>query len=386
MPIKTRDPKSLGNADYLSWLKRVLEWLGDHSGDADYPAHLTTGLDAKIVAFENALTAYNSLKELSDEGKSDLFDAAFKVLYEQLRRIQIALPTVAPNPPVLAEFELSDPIPNDKDEIYLLAKNVLARWATVANEPQFAPVKPDFAILQTLYDDYVVKRDAFYDIFNQKQTAQNDVLTTRAACNEQERAIFTWYRSRHRIPTDEWWTETWWGKSSDKEEPGEKLPAPAGLMFDQFRTQFAWQTVATATKYQLEVKNKATQQTTTYETDKLTQKAELPQGDYTAKVRAVREASPTEMSDWSAEIAVGIIFAAPQHLKYIPGQHKFTWDAVAGANTYELVQEGVGESIYLGDATECEFEVQSSAKFRVRAGNDESSEWGEWSDWLAVNV
>ena len=175
-------------------------------------------------------------------------------------------------------------------------------------------------------------------------------------------------------------------KKRKPRKPGEKLPAPAGLMFDQFRTQFAWQAVAQATKYQLEVKNKATQQTTTYETDKLTQKAELPQGDYTAKVRAVREASPTEMSDWSDEIAVGIVFAAPQHLKYIPGQHKFTWDAVAGANTYELVQEGVGESIYLGDATECEFEVQSSAKFRVRAGNDETGKWGEWSDWLAVNV
>jgi len=67
MAIKTRAPQYLGAADYLTWINNVLDWLGDHSSDPDFPSHLTGGLDTKIVAFENALSQYNALKELSAE-------------------------------------------------------------------------------------------------------------------------------------------------------------------------------------------------------------------------------------------------------------------------------------------------------------------------------
>ena len=380
-----REPSKLSNDDYGEFCNVVKTFLADDASQPNRPTHMVPQQATLGNDFNIKLDAYNNARNGQDVATQNV-ENSIRALREKLRWMQIVLPTLTPgNDEILKGFGFDKPIPSVYAEMKNYADAVQKQWDIVKNEALYAPIKVQADELKSFIGAYELARDTQIALYQEAQQRQNEMDTARAAHHKIERAIFNWYRANYRNPQDEYWEQTPWGKAPGGEEIEQLLP-PAGLMFDQFRTQFAWQAVAQATKYQLEVKNKATQQTTTYETDKLTQKAELPQGDYTAKVRAVREASPTEMSDWSAEIAVGIIFAAPQHLKYIPGQHKFTWDAVAGANTYELVQEGVGESVYLGDATECEFEVQSSAKFRVRAGNDESSEWGEWSGWLAVNV
>jgi len=157
-------------------------------------------------------------------------------------------------------------------------------------------------------------------------------------------------------------------------------------MFDEFRNMFSWQAAPEATKYELEVKNKTTLQATTYETATTAQKVELARGDYLAKVRAISEASPAQYSDWSAEIGIVIKFAAPAQFKYNPAPKKFSWNAVAGATIYQIVQDGATDDIYMGAGTSCEHEVIATAKFRIRAGNEEASSWGEWSDWLTVTV
>ncbi|MCD6418395.1 hypothetical protein J7M00_06395 [bacterium] len=396
MPIKTRDPHSLGASDYLSWLKRVLEWLGDHSGDPDFPSHLTGGFEDKITAFKNALTNYNKLKELSDWGKSDLFDRAFKVLFEKLRTIQIALPTVAPNPPVLAEFGLAEPIPNDKDDIYIVAQNALAHWADVSGEPQFAPLTSDFTELQNLLDDYVAKRDEYYDIFNQKQTAQNEMLQTREECNKQERSIFTWYRSRHRIPTDEWWTETPWGASSGKKK---KLHAPKNLSFDAKKQKLSWDVVPTADKYEAEVLDEQGNIVFSGDTDKDNIKVEniQEQIEYKARVRAVKLGSPAEYSQWSEGIAVFLgVPLVPQNLRWHPAEYHgdifalIEWDAAAGADSYELEFDPEGGDAEIFDVGDRLYKYEDimhtprTYKYRVRGKNDFGV--GDWSATLKIVI
>lgn len=167
--------------------------------------------------------------------------------------------------------------------------------------------------------------------------------------------------------------------------PGkEKIPAPKMLLYDEMRTSFTWLTVPEAEKYELEVKNVATGETTTYESVRNYKYIELAKGDYTAKVRAVKESSPAEYSDWSTEIAFGIIYGAPENLRYNVAQDEFRWNNVPGTVMYVLACEGVGE-IYAGPDTFCIYDFTGEHRFRVRAGDDDNK-WGQWSAWLTVNV
>lgn len=168
--------------------------------------------------------------------------------------------------------------------------------------------------------------------------------------------------------------------------PGDGLPVPQFLMYDQFRNQFSWETVPGAEKYELIVKNTATQVETTYATAQTVQKLELAKGEYSAKVRAIRDANPIEYSDWSVEIPVSIKIGAPGNLNYNPASHKFSWGAIAEATIYQLVQADAADDIYLGGDTGFTYTVVGTAKFRVRAANDTTSQWGEWSAWITVSA
>ena len=182
---------------------------------------------------------------------------------------------------------------------------------------------------------------------------------------------------------DDW--GAWSGDITVNFPDGGALPAPTMLMYDEMRNTFTWQAVPEATGYELEIKNKQGE-TTTYEMQRNHQKAELAKGKYRAKVRAIKEASPREQSDWSVEIEFAIEFAAPKYFKYNPGQHEFSWDAVAGATLYQLVQDSVGNMLYMGAGTSFEYKFEGEHKFRVRALNDETGKWGQWSEWLEVAV
>ena len=168
--------------------------------------------------------------------------------------------------------------------------------------------------------------------------------------------------------------------------PGGQFNAPKMLMFDQMRTMFSWQSVTGATSYKLEVKNIATQEIFGNITPANKQYYELAKGSYSAKVCALKETDPQQVSAWSVEIAVVIEFAAPGNLKYNPGQKEFSWGVIAGATLYQLVQQGAPEDIYLGTDITFQHEFVGGGKFRVRAVNDETSSWGEWSAWLTVSA
>ncbi len=166
----------------------------------------------------------------------------------------------------------------------------------------------------------------------------------------------------------------------------EKFPAPAKLLYDQFRNDFSWNPVEKATRYELEVKNKLTQEKITIETELNQKRLPLTKGEYEARVRAFKEASDEVASDWS-DVIVLKIAETPGHFKYNPGQKEFSWDSVAGANMYELQKEGSFAAVYLGPDTKFGIVLEPGQyRFRVRAGNEIEHWGGQWTEWLSVDV
>ena len=233
MPVEfTRDPGSLGYDDYKYWIrKEVLKFFVDHEGDSDFPSHLVPDIgdfETMIDAYDAAFNPYFNLIDLAN-AKNKLFSNAAEALSDKLQQIKYALPTIAPDPDILAQFNLASQIPNDRDLLMTVAENALSHWDDVSGEPMFAPIVGDFDALQTLYDDCVAKQDVYVDTEDQRQATQNAVLATREALHVVERQVFNWYRSRHPNGQDEWWTNSPWGKTSggSQPEPGENpFPNP----------------------------------------------------------------------------------------------------------------------------------------------------------------
>jgi len=225
----TRDPGSLSYDDYKYWIrKEVLKFLTDHAGDSDYPSHIVPSVAAfetMIDAYDAAFNPYHELIDLANKTNKSYTGAADD-LAKKLQQIKYAIPTIDPDPVVLAQFDLGQEIPNDRDLLLTVAVNALAHWATVSADPKFGPIVGDFDALQVLYDDCVAKQDIYVDTEDQRQATQNSVLATREALHVTERKVFNWYRSRHPNGQDEWWTATPWGRTSGGsgsgggEEPG----------------------------------------------------------------------------------------------------------------------------------------------------------------------
>jgi len=228
MPKKSRRPYDFGYNDYLDWTKWLKTWLNDHSGDPDYPSHLIAEYDAAVVAYEAALIDYKAKKE-APIGKSELYDAKSKAVYDKLLTIKIALPTVVEEPDVLSEFGLSSALSRDREDVYVLVQVVLGRWAVVSADPVYAPMVADFNELILLSGEFTSAHDDYYSAYDAMQQAQNALVAAKETLSQAERKIFTWYRSRYTKGTEEFWTGTPWGASGGGsggggEEPGGEVP------------------------------------------------------------------------------------------------------------------------------------------------------------------
>jgi len=239
MPVEyTRDPDSLSYDDYKYWIrKEVLKFCVDHEGDSDFPSHIVPDIgdfETMIDAYDAAFNPYHTLIDLANKKNKSFSDAA-KAMTVKLQQIKYAIPTIDPDPVVLAEFDLGKEIPNDRDLLMTVAENALSHWGDVSGEPKFGPIVGDFDALQTLYDDCVAKQDAYVDTEDQRQATQNAVLATREALHVVERQVFNWYRSRHPNGQDEFWTNSPWGRTSGGgTQPGPEPPenwdeAPTGF-------------------------------------------------------------------------------------------------------------------------------------------------------------
>jgi hypothetical protein len=225
MAKKNRYPQYLGWEDFLTFMRELLHWLFEQVGDPDYKAALVTGLEGKVDDYEAALVDYVAKKELPPEYRK-LLDEKFEALRESLIQIKMTLPVFFPDPAVLGEFALSQDITNDEDDVYIIASACLAHWELVKLLPEYADMVADFGKLKDAFDDFVAQREQHMDSFQDMQTAQNVLIEKREPINTQERKLFDWYRSRHRVADAEWWTGSPWGTSSGgKEEPGEPVGA-----------------------------------------------------------------------------------------------------------------------------------------------------------------
>jgi len=222
--IKTRYPQKLYHKDYFTFVTNVSTWCDNHAGDPDYPAHLTVGFSDKVDALGEALDIWDGLDQ-AQKGKSAIFTDRATLIAKQLQLIKDLLPTTIDNPPVLADFGLDRKIPEDRDDLFFVAQTCVGHWVDITGggvPPEYTPLEGDFVTLQSMFTAFETAKSEHFAAMNAAQEAQNDVLTTREACNEQERKIFNWYGARYSDPKDEWWTGTWWGASGGGGEP----PAP----------------------------------------------------------------------------------------------------------------------------------------------------------------
>jgi len=379
-----RDPHNLVDSDYGEFTLEIEQFLSDDRSQPHRPAHWVAEQAATGLAFRIALDGMNSALA-TRKYASDTIKNTVKSLKQKLSWMRQILPTLA-NAAILIPFGMDRDIPDKYAQVKDYGDTANTYWLTVRAQPLYAPVLAgcdELAGLLATYDSARATQIAADGEYGQRQ---NEKDTGRAAHHDCERRIFNWYVSYYPDAQDEYWEQTPWGKATG--EPSVQFPAPVNLMFDQMRTMFSWQAVPQATKYELVVTDSESLEETTYTTASNKQSVELSQGDYSAKVRALRDSTPQEVSDWSVEIPVVIEFAAPGNLKYNPGQKEFSWDAVVSqtALLYQLVQQGAFEDIYLGTDTTFQHEVVGGGKFRIRAANDETSSWGEWSAWLAVSA
>ena len=164
MPEKTRRPATeLSHADYLGWIKNVRKWLDKRAGEPDYPSHLAAGFAALVDEYAIWVGKWASLRS-SAKGKNTTLADAYKKLRDQIILIKKVLPTVAENPPVLGQFGISGRIPRDRDDIYIMARSCLNSWAELCDPvvpPEFMPMQPEFAALQTKFSDFVGARSDY---------------------------------------------------------------------------------------------------------------------------------------------------------------------------------------------------------------------------------
>ena len=124
--LKTRDPSKFYHKDYLGFVENVNDWCASQVGEPDYPSHLAPNLAAAILVFRNALLLWGDLNE-DQQGKNEVFTLASTAVAKQLQLLKDVIPTTIDNPPVTAEFGLDRKVPEDRDELYIMAQTCVSQ-------------------------------------------------------------------------------------------------------------------------------------------------------------------------------------------------------------------------------------------------------------------
>ncbi len=162
------------------------------------------------------------------------------------------------------------------------------------------------------------------------------------------------------------------------------LPPPKSLKYLARVNRFSWEAVAGAMKYELDVSKNGGEWEEKYKGALTEAKIELEKAVYKVRVRAIQEQSPEVLGDWSDDIEIQIPFAGPLNLRYNDQTHTFSWNNVPGAGVYLLINATTGEELYEGPDISFEKDLTSSGtnSYKVCAGD--GTDWGEWSEAIAV--
>jgi len=226
MPIKTRDPHSLSDDDYIQMGEAVVLWCGEHHADPDH-APMDTDYEPKLLAFSLKLQQYRNAQEQAEDRHKEV-----KGPGDELHSLMIGLNRIIPtvfdgDESMLGYFSLALPIPTDLDLLLVDARACRDYWDSLCDPD----VPPEYAAVAFLLDQVAGKITALEDareawtLASQKvDKLQNEKLVSREEAHHVERLIFNWYRALHTDSHDGWWTGTPWGAawgegSGDGETP-----------------------------------------------------------------------------------------------------------------------------------------------------------------------
>ena len=166
--IKTRDPWKLYHNDYLTFGQGVKGWCASQVGEPDYPAHLVPDFEAKLDPFAAALASWDDLNQ-EQKGKNAIYTNTATAIAKHLQLLKDVFPTTIDDPPVLAEFGLDRPVPEDRDDLYTMAKTCVDQWNSVIGggvPPEYAPQEADFNVLLSLYSAFSTAKAEYLTTFN----------------------------------------------------------------------------------------------------------------------------------------------------------------------------------------------------------------------------
>lgn len=168
------------------------------------------------------------------------------------------------------------------------------------------------------------------------------------------------------------------------------LVAPQNFGFDSISKVFTWNVVNNATSYELQKSTDGLTYTEYWAGPETTcQYQESPNSAVYFRVRARNSNGFGPFSN-VIEYNFTPILPAPENFIFYYGTNIFTWNAVVGANDYELVRKEENEdnewiTVYNGSSTFYNFElIAGTWEFKVRANL--SGIHGEWSNVVVVNV
>jgi len=336
MPKPTRDPqKDLYHNDYLPWIMWVDEYLDEHTTDSEYPSELHAELKPLIPVFAAALSDYQTKKDDEDAASTD-YTGAYKSMLNKMRICKKLLPTIIDDPSVPAEFSLENPLPRDRDDLWVRAQACVNNWIEVcdpAMPPEYTSLAPQFDEVATLFGKYTDARNAFASAQLDAVDAQNTLLEAREACHTVERKIFEWIGAFHTDGKDEYWTETPWGRTGESGGTAPGVPENFSAVVEGENVRLTWDAVDGADSYQLVHTEHPPMFLTLYEgADTEYLHLNPPGGTHYYQVRGKSDDTPGDYTDSISVEITGVVPGPPVNLQVVimsDGKVKFMWDSPA---------------------------------------------------------
>ena len=218
--IKARYPALLTDEKYDEWFTGFVTWFLSLPNTPEFCNWLRPGLQAlDDTYFAKRIAAQQA--EDAQMDASAAWRSSVKALRALLIKLRISLLSLVPgDDSVLHLFRLDEEVPEDPDTLVDYATIADLAWQPHAGEPEYAVFADRLNNIAVFCDDVKAKRIAMRQAITAYSHATDEKTAAREACNERERAIFSFFRGED-LP-DGFWTDSMWGLPGGGEEP----PAP----------------------------------------------------------------------------------------------------------------------------------------------------------------
>lgn len=378
-----RNPNRLDDSSYGEFCYKVRDFLLDSSSLPHRPTHLmplqssaADEFNLKLDAFKVAETNMRIASRNVSDGANDLRN--------KLQWFKYILPTVILGEDnILQEFGLNKILPRGNAEIKDLADKVWSIWQVRSIEQQFAPIKSEGDLLGSQIGAYNMLLSAQNSAQNNLSRCSNEKKSARDAHNKIEREIFSWYRAYYRKPTDDYWAQTPWGKSSPDSGSQPVPPTPRSLIYDSGSLRLKWEPIKSADFYRIEHRMEGE---ATY---KLIASASTNQwilnapflGSNEFRVRGVVNGTDTEPT-LPVKVGIGAL-GEIKNFRYDTVDRKLKWDLVPGATMYLILENGedIGEIFHTNEVS---FLPLPDMEQKVKVFGTNGMQSTLWSDEIII--